>query len=116
MWAQFVIRHDTSSKFRLLAAETPLGRALYMHYRLDPLNYETNILLLDGLAWFKSEGSIRMCEGLGWPWAAAGIFRAVPLPLRDRAYELLAVNRFRLFGRRDMCFVPTPDIAARFLR
>lgn len=114
-WAQFVIRHDPTAKFRLLAAQTPLGHALYEHYGLDPKNYETNILLADGTAWFKSEGSIRMAEGLGWPWRLAGGFRLLPRALRDRAYEALARNRFRIFGRHEVCFTPTPDIAARFL-
>jgi predicted DCC family thiol-disulfide oxidoreductase YuxK len=70
----------------------------------------------DGLAWFKSEGSIRMGEGLGWPWAVARIGRLLPSPFRNSGYEMLAANRLRFFGRREMRFVPTPDIAARFLR
>ena len=114
-WAQFVIRHDPAAKFRLLAAQTPLGHALYAHYGLDPKTYETNILIADGAAWFKSEGSIRMAEGLGWPWSLARIFRLLPRGLRDRGYEALARNRFRIFGRSEVCFAPTPDIAARFL-
>ncbi len=114
-WARFVIRHDPRAKFRLLAAQTPLGRALYEHYGLDPEHYETNILIIDGTAWFKSEGSIRMFEGLGFPWSMMSTFRLLPRTIRDAAYELLARNRFRFFGRRDVCFTPTPDIVARFL-
>jgi predicted DCC family thiol-disulfide oxidoreductase YuxK len=114
-WAHFVIQHDPKSKFRLLAAQQPLGHALYLHYGLDPENYETNILIANGTAWFKSEGSIRMFETLGFPWSVMAVFRLLPSTLRDRAYELLARNRFRLFGRHDVCFAPTPDIAARFL-
>jgi predicted DCC family thiol-disulfide oxidoreductase YuxK len=114
-WAQFVIRHDPKAHYRLLAAQTPLAAGLYVHYGLDPLDYESNILIADGRAWFKSEGTIRMWEGLGWPWSMMRVFRVLPRPLRDQGYEVLARNRFRLFGRRDVCFVPTPDIAARFL-
>jgi predicted DCC family thiol-disulfide oxidoreductase YuxK len=114
-WAQFVIRHDPSANFRLLAAQTPLGNALYTHYGLDPQKYETNILIADGVAWFKSEGSIRMFEGLGLPWSLMAMFRLLPRAVRDPAYEVLARNRFRLFGRRHVCFSPSPEIAARFL-
>ena len=64
-WAQFVIRHDRNKKFKLLAAQSPLGHALYAHYGLDPVDYQTNILIADGSAWFESESSIRMLEGLG---------------------------------------------------
>jgi predicted DCC family thiol-disulfide oxidoreductase YuxK len=114
-WAQFVIRRDPSAKFRLLAAQTPLGHALYTHYGLDSQNYETNILIADGVAWFKSDSVIGMFEGLGLPWSLMAVFRVLPRRVRDPAYELLARNRFRFFGRRDVCFAPTPDIAARFI-
>ena len=70
------------------------------HYGLDPEDYETNILLADGIAWFESEGSIRMAEGLGLPWSLARLLRILPLRLADRLYRCLARNRLRLFGRR----------------
>ena len=82
-WAQFVLRHDRHGKYRLLRAQSPLGRAIYVHYGLDPEDYETNILIAEGVAWFKSEGSIRMAEGLGLPWSLAAGFRILPHSLRD---------------------------------
>lgn len=105
-WARFVLRHDPHGTYRLLPAQSPLGRALYVHYGLDPEDYETNILILDGVAWFKSEGSIRMAEGLGMPWSLARAFRILPCLIRDRTYELIARNRLRLFGKRETCYVP----------
>jgi predicted DCC family thiol-disulfide oxidoreductase YuxK len=114
-WAQFVLRHDPHGRYRLLAAQSPLGHALYIHYGLDPQDYETNVLIADGLAWFKSEGSIRMAEGLGLPWSLAAVFRVLPLALRDRLYATLARNRLRLFGKRETCFLPDARFADRFL-
>ena len=89
-WAAFVLRHGRAGKFRLLSAQSPLGQALYVHYGLDPQDYETNILIADGVAWFKSEGSIRMAEGLGFPWSLAAVFRVLPRAWRDRLYETVA--------------------------
>jgi len=114
-WAQFVVRHDPQGKFRLLAAQSPLGQALYRHYALDPEDYETNILLAQGIAWFKAESSIRMFEGLGPPWSCARFVRVLPPVIRDRIYELVAANRLRIFGRQTSCFVPGPDMKERFL-
>jgi predicted DCC family thiol-disulfide oxidoreductase YuxK len=114
-WAKFVLRHDRRAKYRLLTAQSPLGRALYVHYGLHPDDYETNILLADGCAWFKSEGCIRMAEGLGWPWSLAGAFRVLPVGLRDWLYALIARNRLRLFGKRASCFMPDGRYAERFL-
>jgi len=114
-WANFILRHDRGDRYRLLAAQSPLGRALYVHLGLDPNDYQTNILLADGIAWLKSEGSIRMAEGLGLPWRLAGAFRVLPLPFRDWLYELIARNRFRLLGRREICYLPSPAFRDRFL-
>lgn len=114
-WAQFVLRFDRAKRFRLLTAQSPLGRAIYAHYGLDPADYETNILLADGRAWFKSEACLRMIEGLGMPWSMAGAVRALPLSWRDRAYGVLARNRLRIWGSRDTCYLPQPADRDRFL-
>ncbi len=114
-WARFVLRHDRKRVFRLLPAQTGLGRALYRHYGLDPEDYETNILIEGGKAWFRSEASIRMAEGLGMPWAIAGAFRALPRGLRDRLYGVVARNRLRIAGRTEACMRPEPADADRFL-
>ena len=115
-WAQFVIRHDTAKTFKLLAAQTPLGEALYRHYGLRTDDYETNILIANGVARFKTDGIIRMLTTLGWPWSLARVLRIIPGFARDWAYAILARNRLRIFGRSDTCFAPTPDIRERFLQ
>jgi predicted DCC family thiol-disulfide oxidoreductase YuxK len=114
-WANFVLRHDRQEKFRLLPAQSPLGRAIYIHYGLHPDDYETNILIENGQAWFKSEGSIRMAEGLGAPWSWAAVMRVMPLRWRDRLYDFVARNRLRMFGKRATCYAPDPRMRERFL-
>src|SRR5262245_9982814 len=89
-WAEFVLRHDRTGHYRLLSVQSDLGRALYQHYGLAQDDYETNILLKNGIAYFKSESSIRMLEGLGFPWSLACAFRILPMPLRDRLYDVIA--------------------------
>jgi predicted DCC family thiol-disulfide oxidoreductase YuxK len=114
-WAAFVLRHDKAGRFRLLTAQSALGHELYVHYGLDPLNYETNILIQDGVAWLRSEGSIRMFEGLGLPWSLVRALRILPLPARDALYNSIAKRRLRLFGQLDQCYVPPPDFKDRLI-
>ena len=114
-FAQFVLKHDRRRRFRLMAAQTSLGAALYRHFGLDATNYETNILLEDGRAWFKSESSIRIFERLGLPWSLARIWRLIPLAPRDRLYEWVARNRLRWFGVRHACMLQSPGEEDRFL-
>jgi len=114
-WVRFVLHHDRGGIYRLLSAQSPLGRALYVHYRLDPEDYETNILIADGIAWFKSEGAIRIAQGLGFPWSLARACRILPLALRDALYETIARNRLKLFGRRATCYRADSRYADRFI-
>jgi predicted DCC family thiol-disulfide oxidoreductase YuxK len=114
-FAQFVLKHDRAARYRLVTAQSRLGRALYVHYGLDPQDYETNILIIDGVAYFKSEGSIRIAEGLGLPWSLAAGFRILPQPVRDRLYEFIARNRLRFFGKRATCYAPDAGARARFI-
>jgi predicted DCC family thiol-disulfide oxidoreductase YuxK len=113
-WAGLILRFDRARRFRLLPAQSELGRALYRHYGQDAEDHKTNMLLQDGLPWFRSESTIRMAEGLGWPWKLAGLLRLLPLRRREALYELLARNRYR-FGRRSACYLPPPEHRDRFL-
>jgi predicted DCC family thiol-disulfide oxidoreductase YuxK len=114
-WVQFALKHDKQERYRFLAAQTPLGEALYRHYGLDERDYETNILVENGRAFFKSDGSIRMVAGLGAPWSAVKVFRLLPRRWADTLYEFVARNRLRIAGRRATCYVPTPEQRGRFL-
>jgi predicted DCC family thiol-disulfide oxidoreductase YuxK len=115
-WASFILRHDRRAIYRLLPAQSPIGHALYVHYGLDPQNFETYILIQNGVAWFRSEAAIRMTQGLGFPWSLAAILRIAPQAWRDWLYGWIARNRFRFFGRRATCYVPGPRYEDRFLR
>jgi predicted DCC family thiol-disulfide oxidoreductase YuxK len=114
-WARLVLRFDRRGVFRLLPAQTALGTALYVHYGLDPHNYETNILIENGGARFKADGSIRMAQLLGWPWNLALAFRVLPRFLANGLYDLVAKNRYRLFGRSEVCYIPDRDHSDRVL-
>ena len=115
-FAQFILRKDHRARFRLLAAQSELGDALDRHFGLDPVHYETYVLLQDGKAYFRSEASLRILDGLGLPWSLlAASARLVPLGLRDAVYNVIARNSLRWFGTRAQCYLPEPSQADRFL-
>ncbi|MCH9809312.1 MAG: thiol-disulfide oxidoreductase DCC family protein [Alphaproteobacteria bacterium] len=114
-WARFILKHDRSERYRLLPAQTDLGAALYHHYGLNPIDYETNVLIENGRAYFKSTGTIRMFVSLGLPWSLMAVFRIIPEGIRDKAYEMIARNRYRWFGKRDTCYIATQAEKKRFL-
>ncbi|MBX5018023.1 thiol-disulfide oxidoreductase DCC family protein [Rhizobium lentis] len=113
-WVKFALKHDRRRRYRFVAAQTPLGQALYRHYGLDARDYETNILIEEGRAFFKSDGSIRMVAGLGFPYSLVKLFRLLPRRAADALYEFIARNRLKIAGRQS-CMVPTPEQRSRFI-
>jgi predicted DCC family thiol-disulfide oxidoreductase YuxK len=114
-FARFILQADRKRHFMLLAAQSPLGVALYQHFGLETSRYETYILLESGTAFFRSEATIRIFEGLGWPWRIAAAGRPLPLSIRDAFYNFIARNRLRWFGARQTCYLPDPSQADRFI-
>jgi predicted DCC family thiol-disulfide oxidoreductase YuxK len=113
-WVQFVIARDPAARFSFVAIQTPLGRELAARFGIDPENPQTNVVVTNGHAYFKFDSVLAVLAELpGWRWAR--IARVVPRLLRDFGYDRIARNRYRLFGRRDTCLVPTSDLKRRFL-
>ena len=113
--ARFILKHDRSRHFRLASIQSPAGAALCRRFRIDPADPETLIFATGDVALRNSDAVIAIGSGLGWPWRAAGMLRAVPRPLRDALYRSAARNRYRLFGRREPCFVPDAADRERLL-
>ena len=113
--ARFVLRHDREGRFRLATMQSEVGAALMARFEIDPLDPETFIVVDGEAALRDSDAVFAIWRGLGWPWRAGTAFRLVPRPLRDAAYRWVARNRYRWFGKREQCFVPTPGQASRIL-
>jgi len=113
-WVEFVIARDPSGRFRFVAIQTPLGRRLAQRFGIDAENPETNAVVSGGRAYFKLESTLVVLAELpGWRWTRAAYL--LPRPARDFLYDRIARNRYRVFGRRATCLVPTPDVVRRFI-
>jgi predicted DCC family thiol-disulfide oxidoreductase YuxK len=113
---RFVLDRDRARRFRFASAQSPLGRALLTHYRLDPEAPASNILLHRGRAHFKSAAVLRSADLLGWPWSLAAAGRVIPRPLRDLIYDVVARTRRHWLRRSPSCFLPSGLETNRFLR
>lgn len=113
--AQFVLKHDRAKRFRLTTAQGPVGSGLYRHFGLRD-DEEGTMILLDGARLHtEAAAAIAIAHGLGWPWRAAALARLIPAPVRDRVYRAVARNRFKWFGRRETCWLPSPADVDRVL-
>lgn len=113
--AHFILRHDKEERFYLASMQGEVGAELFRRHGLDPVNPST-ILVVDGARVRKaSDAVLSIYEGLGMPWKLAAVFRLVPSFLRDPIYLLIARNRYRIFGKRDTCWVPPAHLRSRIL-
>ena len=112
--ARFVIARDPGAAFRFVTVQQPFGRELAQRLGIDTAFPETNAAIIAGRAYFKSDAAIAVLSRLpGWRWVRG--LHLVPRPLRNAIYDLTARNRYRLFGRRETCLVPIPELARHFL-
>lgn len=114
-WVQFILRHDRAGRVRFASMQGATGRQLLADAGLQVDSLQT-LLVIDGArSWQYTAGILRVLHALGWPWRLAWVGWLVPAPLRDVLYRGLARNRYRIWGRSDVCMVPSPETAARFL-
>lgn len=114
-WATFLIRHDRAQRFRLASVQSSEGQAILQHFGLPTERFDTMAYVENGALFVRSDAVLRIVAQLPAPWRWAALLRVLPRALRDWAYDRIALNRYRLFGRYDSCLLPSADHAGRFL-
>jgi predicted DCC family thiol-disulfide oxidoreductase YuxK len=112
----FIIARDPRGRFRFASLQSDAARRLLG--QPDPASSAppASVVLVEGDRVFtQSTAALRIARGLGLPWRLAYGLIAVPRPLRDWLYGVVARHRYRWFGQRDVCMAPTPSMRARFL-
>ena len=113
-WVRFVAARDVARRFRFTAIQSGYGAQLAQAFGINPEDPDTNAVIHGGEVFFKSDAALTVLSNLpGWGWVR--VLRAVPKPLRDAAYGLIARNRYRIFGKYEACFVPDAEMRARVM-
>jgi predicted DCC family thiol-disulfide oxidoreductase YuxK len=109
----FVIAHDKKAHFKFAPLQSEIGKGFVEKFELNEV--DSIILVEDGKAFTHSTAALKFIKHLDGIWSWAYIFIIIPRPIRDFFYKLFAANRYRLFGKKEVCMMPTPEIRARFL-
>jgi predicted DCC family thiol-disulfide oxidoreductase YuxK len=112
---RFIIARDLAGRFQFAALQSLAATRLLSGRRLPDDAGDTIILLEGDRISTQSTAALRIARGLRAPWNLAYAAIVIPRPLRDAIYRWVARNRYRWFGKRDECVVPTPAQRARFL-
>ncbi|WP_227939459.1 thiol-disulfide oxidoreductase DCC family protein [Alkalihalobacillus deserti] len=111
---QFVIKRDPASLFVFASLQGEKGKEL-LRKNLVPLEVDSLVLIEGDRYYLKSTAALRICRNLRGGWKLLQIFMFVPKPFRDGVYDFLAKNRYRWFGKKESCELPSLNIKKRFL-
>ena len=112
---QFIIERDPEARFRFASLQSEVGQRYLDELGVDRRVVDS-VILIEGNRWHgESDAVLRIARILGGPWRALAVFRLIPRPVRDWLYRLVARHRYRWFGKKESCWLPTPELRGRFL-
>jgi predicted DCC family thiol-disulfide oxidoreductase YuxK len=111
----FVIKHDKKAQFLFASFQSDAAKEILLQFNLKNLNLDSIVLIEDGKIYEKSSAILRITKLLNGVYKYLYFFVAIPKPLRDWLYNSIAKNRYSIFGKRESCMVPSPELKNRFL-
>lgn len=111
----FIIRHDKRDYFRFAPLQSPTGEKLVAENGLAGHNLDSVILSENGKVYTKTSAALRIARRLNGLWPLLFAFIIVPPFIRDIVYNIIAKNRYRWWGKKDACMIPTPDVRKKFI-
>ena len=113
---QFVIKHDKKDVFRFVALQSELGQQILKHTGINPANIDSVILYEPGIAYYyKSAAALQIARNLGGLLHFGTIFKIIPTGISNQLYDYIAKNRYKWYGKKEQCMIPTKDLKAKFL-
>lgn len=112
---QFVIKHDKQKHFKFAALQSNAGQQLLKQYQLPSQNFNSFVLIQNEKAYTKSTAALMVSKQLAGITKLLYGFIIVPPLIRNAVYNFIAKNRYKWFGKKDSCMLPTPELLARFL-
>jgi predicted DCC family thiol-disulfide oxidoreductase YuxK len=113
---QFVIKHDKNDVFRFVALQSELGKEIIKHIGIDSKKIDSIVLYEPGVAYYyKSDAALEIARNLGGIFHLGTIFRIIPTGIRNQLYDYIAQNRYKWYGKKESCMLPTPELKTKFL-
>jgi predicted DCC family thiol-disulfide oxidoreductase YuxK len=112
---QFIIKRDKKKKFLFASLQGNTGEQVLKKFNMPANDLNSFILLEDDKIYTRSTAALRMLKRLGGGWKLFYGFIIVPRFIRNAVYNWIAKNRYKWYGKREECMIPTPELKERFL-
>ena len=111
----FIIKHDAQSKLKFASLQSEYGKEQMKRFGLPASVLNSVLLIKNGQLFKKSNAALEISRMLNGIWPLMYAFKIVPLFIRDLIYDWIANNRYKWFGKKEECMIPTPEMNARFV-
>jgi predicted DCC family thiol-disulfide oxidoreductase YuxK len=112
----YIIRYDKKDIFRFVSLQSELGQTILNHLGITTLHIDSIVLYERGIAYFfKSEAALEIAKELSGLYFFSVLFRIFPVFFRDMIYDYIAKNRYKWYGKKEKCLVPTTELKNKFL-
>lgn len=111
----FIIQRDPKAKFRFASLQSDFGKAQMLRFGLNHTELDSVLLVKEENLYQKSNAALEIARNLTGGWPLLYAFKVIPAFLRDWIYNWIARNRYRWFGKKDACMIPTPELKSRFV-
>lgn len=112
---QFIIKRDPQCKFKFASLQSESGQSLLRKLKLPTDDFNSFVVIKGDKYWLKSTARLHVLIALGGLWTLVYVLFIFPKLLRDFVYKMVAKTRYKIFGKRDHCMMPTPEIKQRFI-
>ena len=113
---QYIIKHDKKDVFRFVPLQSELGQQILKHIGINTINIDSIILYEPGIAYYyKSSAAMEIARSLGGLFHFGTVFRIIPSGIRNNLYDYVAKNRYKWYGKKEICMIPTKQLEAKFL-
>ncbi|MCF4101606.1 DCC1-like thiol-disulfide oxidoreductase family protein [Gillisia sp. M10.2A] len=112
----YVIEHDKGDTFVFASLQSEIGKHLMQERHIDPTSIDSIVMIDPGVAYYqKSTAALEIAKDLtgGYSWLKHFLF--LPEVLRDGVYDVIAKNRYKWFGKKESCMIPSPELKSKFL-
>ena len=111
----FVIKRDSGNVFKFTSLQEKQGTLLLKKYAIDARKLDSIVLIENDSVYTKSSAALRIARKLSKLWPLFIIFIIIPSFIRDGIYDFIAKNRYKWFGKKEQCMIPTPGLREKFL-
>ena len=112
---QFILKHEATDQIRFATLQSTRGMAIKQKLTSDGISSDSMVFSINGQLYTRSEAALEIAKHLKMPWRGLRVLRFIPQRIRDFMYDLVARNRYRVFGKKDQCEIPSSPMTHRFL-